>query len=134
MLRRPLRALRVLLVASVTLVLWTFARPARAAAPAPFCDDRGASSIAPAPALEASDVAVQRARATPACPGEELPLGTAISRGRAPSAPAVLLADPVLPATRAPLVAPPGSRLDSPSTAESPPDGERSRVERPPRG
>jgi hypothetical protein len=131
--RRPLRALRALLVASVTLVLWTLARPALAA-PAPFCDDRGASSIAPAPALEASDVAVQRARATPACPGEDVPLGTAVTRGRAPSAPAVLLADPVLPATRAPLVAPPGTRLDSPPTAESPPDGERSRVERPPRG
>jgi len=127
------RAVRLLLASSLALVLWTFARPALAM-PAPFCDDRGASGIAPAPPLEASDVAVRRAGTAPACPGEDLPLGVSVTRGRAPTAPALLLADPILPTTHAPLVAPSGSRLDPPPPADSPQDGERSRVERPPRG
>ncbi len=127
------RALRYILVSSLTLVLWTFARPALAM-PAPFCDDRGASGIAATPTLEAPDVAVQRARAAPACPGEDLPLGVAITRGRPVSAPAVVIADPALPTIQAALVVPPGSMLDRPLPVESSRDGERSRVERPPRG
>ena len=127
------RALRYLLGASLTLVLWTLARPAMAM-PAPFCDDRGASGIAPAPALEASDVAVQRARATPPCPGDDRPLGAALTRGHHGWTPIVVAAEPVIPTGRAPLVAPPGSLLDPPPTVECPRDGERSRIERPPRG
>jgi hypothetical protein len=126
------RALRTVLVSSLTLVLWMLARPAFAM-PAPFCDDRGASGIAATPALEASDVAVQRARATPPYPGEDLPAGVALTRGRVPTAPAAAVADPFLPTTRAPLVPPSGPRLDPPPTVASPRDGERSRVERPPR-
>jgi hypothetical protein len=127
------RAVRYILVSSLTLVLWTFARPAMAM-PAPFCDDRGASGIAAAPALEASDVAVQRARATPPCPGEDLPLGVAITHSRPASAPAVLAVDPALPTARPPLVAPPDTLLDPSPTVECPREGERSRIERPPRG
>jgi hypothetical protein len=126
------RALRYILVSSLTLVLWTFARPALAM-PAPFCDDRGASGIAAAPALEASDVAVQRARAAPPCPGEDLPLGTAVSHGRPGSAPAAIAVEPMVPTTLAPLVAPPATLFDPPPTVECPRDGERSRIERPPR-
>jgi hypothetical protein len=126
------RAVRYILVSSLTLVLWTFARPALAM-PAPFCDDRGASGIAATPALEASDVAVQRARATPPCPGEDLPLGMALTHGRPASAPAAVAAEPVLPATRVPFVVPPGSTLDPPPSVQSSGDGERSRIERPPR-
>jgi hypothetical protein len=120
-------------VSSLTLVLWTFARPA-AAMPAPFCDDRGASGIAATPALEAPDVAVQRARATPPCPGEDRPLGVAVTHGRAPSAPAAIAAEPAVPTTPVPLVGPAGSMLDAPPLVECSRDGERSRVERPPRG
>jgi len=127
------RAVRYILVSSLTLVLWTFARPAQAM-PAPFCDDRGASGIAATPALEAPDVAIQRARATPPCPGEDLPLGVAVTHGRPASAPAALAPDPMLPTTPAPLVAPPGSLLDPPPTVDCPGDGECSRIERPPRG
>jgi len=127
------RVLRCLLVSSLTLVLWTFARPALAM-PAPFCDDRGASGIAATPALEAPDVGVQRARATPPCPGEDLPLGVAITHGRPTSAPAAFAAEPVLPTTPTPLVVPSGSMLDRPLAVECSRDGERSRVERPPRG
>jgi hypothetical protein len=127
------RVIRYILVSSLALVLWTFARPAFAM-PAPFCDDRGASGIAATPALEASDVAVQRARLTTPCPGEDVPLGVAVSHGRPPSAPAAVAAEPVLPTTQAPFVVPPGSMLDPPPTVDSPRDGERSRIERPPRG
>jgi hypothetical protein len=54
------RALRAALFAVVAVVVWTVARPARAA-PAPFCDDRGASALAAPPALEAPDDAIRRA-------------------------------------------------------------------------
>src|SRR5271154_4922164 len=121
------RALRYLLAASLTLVLWTLARPALAMS-APFCDDRGASGIAAAPALEAPDVGVQRARATPPCPGEDVPLGTDITRGRPPTVPAVVAVDPMVQTSLAPLVVPPGSMLDPPPTVDSPRDGERSRI------
>ncbi|HEY3821992.1 MAG TPA: hypothetical protein VGL81_32725 [Polyangiaceae bacterium] len=127
------RALRCVLVSSLALVVWTFARPARAM-PAPFCDDRGASGIAATPALEASDVAVQRARTTPPCPDEDLPIGVAVTRGRVPTAPPVLSTEPALPATVAFQVVPAGSMLDRSFAVESSRDGERSRIERPPRG
>lgn len=54
------------------LALWTLARPA-SAMPAGLCDDRGATAIAPPPALQASDEAVRRARAPASCAGMELP-------------------------------------------------------------
>jgi hypothetical protein len=127
------RVIRYILVSSLALVLWTFARPAFAM-PAPFCDDRGASGIAATPSLEAPDVAVQRAHAAPPCPGEDLPLGVAVSHGRPASAPAAGAAEPILPTTLAALVVPPGSMLDPPPTVDCPRDGERSRIERPPRG
>jgi len=127
------RAIRYILVSSLTLVLWTFARPAFAM-PAPFCDDRGASGIAAIPWLDAPDVGVERARATLPCPGEDLPLGVAVSHGRPASAPAAIASERMLPTTQAALVVPPGSTLDRPPTVDCPRDGERSRIERPPRG
>jgi len=129
----PRRAIRTLLVTSVVLALWTLARPAMAAS-APFCDDRGASGMAASPALEAPDVAVQRARATPACPGGGVLLGATLTRGHPGPAPSVVQAEPMIPPALLPLVAPPGDTLDAPPTVDTPREGARSRVERPPRG
>lgn len=127
------QALSYVLASSLALVLWTVARPA-AAAPAPFCDDRGASAIAPPPALEAPDVAVQRARVTSTCPTEDSPLGATLTHGRAPSAPAVIQAEPALLVATIPLPLPSTSELDPAPRVEWPCEGVRSRVERPPRG
>jgi hypothetical protein len=55
------RLLRAALFCATLLVAWTIARPALAA-PAPFCDDRGATALAAAPALEAPDEAIRRAK------------------------------------------------------------------------
>lgn len=49
--------------AATMLVVLTLTRPAHAA-PAPFCDDRGATALAAPPALEAPDEAIRRARVT----------------------------------------------------------------------
>jgi hypothetical protein len=78
-------------------------------------------------------VGVQRARATLPCSGEDLPLGVAITHGRPASAPAAVAAEPMLPTTQAPFVVPPGSMFDPPPVVECSRDGERSRIERPPR-
>ena len=130
--RRLHRALRFVLATGLALALWTLARPAMAA-PAPYCDDRGASAIAPAPVLEAPDVGIERAR-TAACPGDDAPTGAALTRGRIPSAPPSVGSEPVLPVWGAPRAAPPGNRIDPAPVEESPHDGVRWRVERPPRG
>jgi hypothetical protein len=64
MLRRVLRAA---LFAGVVVLVWTFARSASAAVPAeqraPFCDDRGASAIAPPPTIESPSDVLERVRA-----------------------------------------------------------------------
>jgi hypothetical protein len=131
------RALRVVLFASFVIVFWTMARPAYAyaahASAAPLCDDRGATSLAPPPALEAPDVAIQRARAASCTCGDELALFvtiTAVHHGVAPPSADSAQALPASSLHLAPLV---GDDLDDSVDAGRPLDGIRSRVDRPPR-
>jgi hypothetical protein len=128
------RSLRAAIFTSFLLVLWTLALPARAATVAPFCDDRGATALAPAPALEATDEAVRRV-ATPDCdtgaPALGLSLGTA--HPRASAAPAEV--GPTQTPASLRLVPPSGEPLDVVARDSSllPQAGVRFRVERPPR-
>ena len=121
-----------LLAASLALALWTVALPAQASN-APFCDDRGASAMAPAPVLEAPDVGVQRAAVPASCPDEEVLLGTTVRAGRVTSAPPTVGGEPVLLPSRAKMVFPRGENLTNLPPVESPREGVRFRIERPPR-
>lgn len=127
------RALRTVLASSLALALWTLASPAMAA-PAPYCDDRGASGLAAPPALEAGHVAVGRAHAAPSCPAQDPFFGATLTRGRAPSAPSSVTAEPMLPAAPPVVVAPEHDTLDPPPVVEATPEGVSFRIERPPRG
>jgi hypothetical protein len=127
------RILRAALFASFLLATWTFARPARASALAPFCDDRGATALAPAPALEATDEAIARAKTSP-CDLNEPLVGLAVGPShRAPAAPPddIGSAQPVTPPLLEPRVA---ISIDFAARARSEQHGVRWRVERPPRG
>jgi hypothetical protein len=136
------RALRVALFASFVVLLWTipraaYASVAQAATAAPLCDDRGATALAPPPALEASDVAIQRARASAQCAGGsdgEVLFFASIGAAHHGVAPPSADAAQALPAT-CPRLPPPGSDELDPhdSDAGRPRDGVRSRLDRPPR-
>jgi hypothetical protein len=126
------RVFRTAIFAGLMLAFWTLARPAHAAL-APFCDDRGATALAPPPALEAPDEAIQRAAAPPCetdTPISGLTLGQAHARVRAVPADAVP-ADAVAPLPPLPHLA---SEPFAFVARDLPPQaGVRYRVERPPR-
>jgi hypothetical protein len=128
------RVVRQLLCASLLLALWTIARPAVAALPpAPFCDDRGASGLAPAPLLDATDVAIERARSTSPCDVADFLFFASLSQGRGTVAPPLGGAVPAMLSCQVRLARPAGELLAEPSTALAPHYGVRARVERPPR-
>ncbi len=127
------RALRAVLFAVVTIALWTVARPAQAM-PAGFCDDRGASAVAPNPLLEAPDVAIQRARIAPTCDGEEVQLGTAVTPGHGVLVIASASADPALPSATPAVLPASGSPRTFVPQAQPRADGVTSSLDRPPRG
>jgi hypothetical protein len=132
----PRRALRAALFAIVTIALWALARPAMAM-PAGYCDDRGATAMAPAPVLEAPDVAVRQARAAqapaPACDGEDTTVGEAVVPGHGAAFFAAAQGEPALPSGA--IVVPPASSESTSSAPEvaRPSDGVTSGVDRPPR-
>jgi hypothetical protein len=129
------RVFRTAIFAGVMLALWTLGRPAHAAGLAPFCDDRGATALAAPPALEAPDVAVQRAAAPPCDSDEPIFFGRALGPARhAPRA--IGVSTLTATTTQAALeLAAPLERRPSVLAPESPPRaGVRYRVERPPRG
>jgi len=126
------RALRAILFASVVLAVWSFARPARASALAPFCDDRGATALAAPPALEAPDEAVRRA-ATPPCSADEPLFGLAFAQGHAPSPGAAPGGEPALAVAPVTIAPPSGEAIEFVNRQVVPPFGVRYRVERPPR-
>jgi hypothetical protein len=127
------RVFRTAIFAGVLLAVWTLGRPANAAVFAPFCDDRGATALAAAPALEAPDEAIRRAAAAP-CDTDEpifrLALGPA--RRTLREAPTSVATGVETPPSQ--LLPPP---VDAPLTLvarEAPPQsGVRYRIERPPR-
>jgi hypothetical protein len=127
------RALRAVLVSSLTLVLWTLARPAYAM-PAPLCDDRGATAIAPPFALEAPEGAIERARTTVTCPGNDVSFGARIGRAHRGAPGAASAAEPVRPASQTSILPPGCGVLEPPPLVMAPAEGFRFRVERPPRG
>src|SRR5579884_797187 len=89
------RIYRAVLFAGVLLAVWAVAIPAFAS-PAPLCDDRGATLLATPPALEAPDVAIERARASATC-DEDAPVGVAVLPGQNAPVTAPLTAEPMLP-------------------------------------
>lgn len=127
------RVLRAVLALSVTLVVWTLARPALAA-PAPLCDDRGATALAPPPALEAPDVAIQRAHTPASCDLGDAVLGCAVGQGHRTPAPPPQGGEPVLPQGTVTVAPPTAEELDLPPVDVPPTEGVHLRVERPPRG
>ena len=77
------RLVRLVLAAATTLAAWLVVMPARAAAP--FCDDRGASTLAPAPQLQAPETSIDVGAGDEACLdalGQSS--GNAVDEGRAP--------------------------------------------------
>jgi hypothetical protein len=128
------RVVRQLICASIVLAVWTMARSAAAGLPpAPFCDDRGASGLAAAPLLEATDVAIQRARVTSPCGATDFVLFASLGQGSNPVAPQFDAADPAMPSCGLHLARPAGELLAEPSAALAPDYGVRFRIERPPR-
>jgi hypothetical protein len=127
------RALRFAVATSLALAVWAIASPAWAA-PAPYCDDRGASAIAPPPILEAPDVAAQRARLEVPCNGDETSFDASLTRGHGPRLSTIDAPEQAIPSAALPIVPPESVDPLSPPQVERPADGERSRVERPPRG
>jgi len=125
------RSLRTAVFAAIVMVFWTLARPAHAT-PAPFCDDRGASALAPPPVFEAPDDAIRRA-AFSSCDHDRVEFGVAVRvqhHGGAPQSDA-----PEMGWRRHTALAGPaeGMMLESAPVPGSPCVGVRHRVERPPR-
>jgi hypothetical protein len=134
MLRRLLRAA---LFAGVVVLVWTVSRSASAAVNdhAPFCDDRGASALAPPPTLESPSDVLDRVRAASSCTLNDV---DAIGRAFAPShrtfeapasssVPALWRAAPTVTPTT-------GEELAVGTPATPTPIEVRFRIERPPRG
>jgi hypothetical protein len=123
---------RAALLVSLMLALWTLARPALAM-PAGLCDDRGASAIAPAPALEAPDVAIRRARVPTSCEGAELPVRATIAPAHRVLTQTWASPEQALPVGAVWLGAPERARVELVLRGNRPCRGIDSRVERPPR-
>jgi hypothetical protein len=128
------RALRCALFAIVTVAIWTLSRPAFAM-PAPLCDDRGATSLAPPPTLLAPELAVLRAAPPLPCEDADLAAGPTVApSGHGQQMVSSSQGDPAVVTGAAPLASPAGEPLalpppDAPST-----EGVQYRIERPPRG
>ena len=73
---------RPLLVVLAALAVWLVARPARAAAP--LCDDRGASSLAPAPTLDTPNASIDIGMGPEPCQ-VQVELDASFHQGRAPN-------------------------------------------------
>ncbi len=127
-----LRRLAIALAVSAALVVGLWVRPSLAA-PAPFCDERAATALAPPPAPTAADQVIARA----ACHAN--PLATLTSRflGLAPGHPAPdtspSVIDAAVPTAVPKLARPPSVPVDGRVVVDAPARGVRSRIERPPR-
>ena len=129
----PGRILSIALLSGLVVALLTLARPAFASV-APFSDDRGATAVAPPPALEAPDEAIIRARLTCDHPGPHS-LHAAIVPPRSSAPPPSQGVEPTLPVSVAAARPAAGEAVDRRDLLETNGRlGVRSRVERPPRG
>ncbi len=126
-------AARVFLGIAVTVAIWTLSRPAFAM-PAPLCDDRGATSLAPPPTLQEPELAMRRAPAPLPCEDAGVSAGPTLAPGhglhQVPSA----QGDPVAMTFAAPLVSLAGEPLALPPPVAPSTEGVHYRIERPPRG
>jgi hypothetical protein len=127
------RALRTVLFAIVTVAIWTLSRPAFAM-PAPLCDDRGATSLAPPPTLQAPELAVLRAPAPLPCEDEGLSAGPTLASGHVDHQAPSTQGDPAVTTSVAPVVSAVGEPLALPPPAAPSSEGVHYRIERPPRG
>ena len=113
----------------------TFTRSALASEPqrwAPYCDDRGATAVAPPPALEAPDEAIRRARAS-ACASDELTLHAVVVQGHRGGHSPSSDAPQALATEMTTLASPPGETMDATPVTARAAHGARDRLERPPR-
>ncbi|HTQ42019.1 MAG TPA: hypothetical protein VMI75_04620 [Polyangiaceae bacterium] len=127
------RALRCAIFAIVTVAIWTLSRPAFAM-PAPLCDDRGATSLAPPPTLQAPELAVLRAPAPLPCEDAGLADGPTLAPGHGQHQVPSAQGDPAFVTCAAPLVSLAGEPLALPPPAAPSTEGVQYRIERPPRG
>lgn len=122
---------RRLVTLACLVAAWLVVRPASASAP--FCDERGASMLAPLPILDTPSASMDVGDHDGGCEGwlgrdHSYRRGEQESR-RCPCPRADVLLTSVTP------VPPPGVRVSTraPSTREAPPSGVRFPLERPPR-
>ncbi|MGA7124195.1 MAG: hypothetical protein WBY94_29100, partial [Polyangiaceae bacterium] len=123
---------RAALFASLVLALWTIGRPAFAM-PAGVCDDRGATAIAPAPPLEAPDVAIRQVRQGASCADQDLAGSERVVPAHRVFPLAYGAAHHALSAMALPLALDVGVKLRFWTFLNRPLAGVRCRVERPPR-
>jgi hypothetical protein len=126
------RVLRLAIFACTLLAMWTVALPALAA-PAPYCDERGASAMAAPPTLQPVDEAILRARVVLSCPLDELLLCSTIAPGHRLPVASVTSTEPAVTTTMPAVMASPGEDLPPTVVHGQPLSGMRSRVDRPPR-
>lgn len=126
------RVTRAVIFAGLTLALWVLARPAHAM-PAGLCDDRGATAVAPPPAFEPPENALERARTAMSCgDGDGAPMLPTASPGHRVRAP-IETGDWALPTGRVAITCATGDVLLRAPEVPSPGTLVRFRVERPPR-
>lgn len=127
------RALRYALFAIVTVAIWTLSRPAFAM-PAPLCDDRGATSLAPPPTLQEPELAVLRAAPPLPCEEGDLAAGPMVAPGHGEHQAPSPQGDPAVVTCAAPLASPAGEPMALPPPVAPSTEGVQYRIERPPRG
>jgi hypothetical protein len=127
------RALRCAIFTIVAVAIWTLSRPAFAM-PAPLCDDRGATSLAAPPTLQAPELAVLRAPAPLPCEDAGLAAGPTLAPGHGQHQVPSAQGDPGVVTCAAPLVSITGEPLALPPPAAPSTEGVQYRIERPPRG
>jgi len=130
-------AWRIFVGSLLAVALCLVTRSARAM-PAPYCDDRAATSMAPPPTMLASETAMRRAPAAPSwiCDdhgGAATTIAPELAPGQGQHQAPSPQADPVLPACAAALAEPAGEPLALPAHAAPTTDGVHCRIDRPPR-
>jgi hypothetical protein len=127
------RWVRLVVAFATAVAVWAIATPARAEAP--LCDPRGATGVAPPPQLQMPMTSIDVSAPVEDC-SELISMTVAAEDGRAPEpAPPSASQDPVVvdSAAQVPAVALSGYAYREEVVLHARP-GERSRVDRPPRG
>jgi hypothetical protein len=127
------RVVRTIVFAGTLIALWLIAAPAFASS-APLCDDRGATGVAPAPALQAPEDIIARAMSpTPDCLGGGASSELAITASHDAPAPPDADGGFALPVRASHLPLPVSTVRSPASVVGDARDGTFARIERPPR-